>query len=205
MTPPKRTRNTEARWEAKRESIRVEVVRFFATPATIAQYMKGAALSHKAARAHVIDWLDGTNLYEAGKVFLTGSRRGRPSNLYCSDEALAAESVKRLRESDCDPIPAPIVAAPILDFFSFPRTAEEFASAGRRPLGAAKSLIQAEFEIGTPTLFFAGECTPEGISKKGKPYPRSISPLYCSDQWLALNSALEWAARLWREAGCPVD
>ena len=203
MTPPKSTRKNETRWEVKREATRAAVVRFFATPATVDQYKKATELSTKQAREHVLDWLDGTNLYEAGRVFLSGSRRGRPSNLYCSNAALAAESVQRLRESDCTPVQASAPATSLLGFFCTPCTAEEYASARRMPIGAAKAAIRAEFEIGVPTLFFAGECTPEGISRKGKPYPRSISPLYCSDQWLALTSTLEWAARLWREAGCP--
>ena len=203
--PPHKTRDTEARWVAKREEIRAAVVRFFATPATVAQYKQATDLSTNRAREHVLDWLDGINLHEAGKVFLGASHRGRPANLYCSDAARAAESVQRQRESACAPAPAPVIAGPILDFFCAPHTAEEFACARRRPLGAVKSLIRAEFEIGTQTLFFAGECTLEGISKHGQPYPRSISFLYCSDRWLALTSALQWAAKLWRDAGCPED
>lgn len=195
MNPPKTDAETDAE--------RLSVVRFFANPATVAEYAKAMGVSRTKARNLALDWLDGVNLFEAGKVF-QGNRsgRGRPSNLYCSDATRAAESSQR-PVAVRPPAPAPI--GHFLEFFREPRTVEEFAAAKRMPLGAAQSCVEAEFEIPPQTLFFAGECTLEGISKKGTFYPRSISPLYCSDRWIALTSALQWAAKLWRDAGCPED
>jgi len=178
--------------------MRQGIVKFFATPGTVTRYAAAAGLTYQTAREHVLDWFDGTNLFDAGRTEVDPIYPGRPAHLYCSNEALANESRNR-------PAPEALPAKMTPDFFAAPRTLEEFSITSRIPLRVVKILIESSGSHEGKPLYFAGECPPVGVSKKGTPYPRGTTALYCTDRSLAIEMMLRWAAKRWSEYGCPEE
>jgi hypothetical protein len=189
-----------AKLEAAHIAKRDEVVKFFATPNTISRFAVATRLNYDRARTRVTDWFDGTYLFDAGMTQVDLYHPGRPAQLYCSDEATAREYKAKYDRGD--PVATPR-GGPILDFFATPRTVEEYACATQQPLGIASNVVEAEFYGAEQTIFIAGMCSPEGTSKEGKPYPRAVSWLYCSNKVTARRALWAWAAARWEAAGCP--
>lgn len=184
---------------------------FFSAPRTISRFVSAFSLTRPAAERFVTRWVLAGHLFSAGKTLASpfAPYPGRPAALFCVDRDVARaalgawEEYTQHRRPVLSPIRALAAAVARPPFFAVPRTAEVYASSLGTSLDRANELIQTELDQGT--LYFAGECTREGISKKGQPYLRAVSAMFCADKSLAVTSTFQWAARLWCEAGCPED